>query len=65
MSKEFWVEEGKKIRLARLARKMSQTELAKAAGVKQGVVSKYERGEPGAAETRRKIMEALGLGVFV
>ena len=59
MSTNIWDEEGKKMKKRRKELGMSQSDVALIVGVKQGAISKYEKGYSGASETRRKIWEAL------
>jgi DNA-binding XRE family transcriptional regulator len=54
---------GNRIRDLRLARMMSKAELARKAGLSPITVSRIEEGMPARLETKRKLLEALGLSL--
>jgi DNA-binding XRE family transcriptional regulator len=54
---------GNRIRELRLARMMSKAELARKAGLSPITVSRIEEGFPARLETKRKLLEALGLSL--
>ncbi len=64
--KEFeWKEIGKKVRDARLAAEMSQTELAKEAGITNQFVCQIEAGKKGVSvETLSKLAKVLKVNFF-
>ncbi len=50
-----------RLKQLRLERMMSKTELARKAGVSPITISRIESGQPARLETKRKLLEALGL----
>ncbi len=54
---------GNRLRELRLARMMSKAELARKAGLSPITVSRIEEGFPARLETKRKLLEALGLSL--
>lgn len=52
---------GQRLRLAREHKKLSQDELAELSGVKQGTISKIERGDQGASTFDIELSDALGI----
>jgi DNA-binding XRE family transcriptional regulator len=52
-----------RLRELRLGRMMSKAELARKAGLSPITISRIEEGQPARLETKRKILEALGLSL--
>ena len=52
-----------RLRELRLERMMSRAELARKAGVSPITIMRIEEGQPARLETKRKILEALGLSL--